>query len=190
MVVNVEKRSLMSGICQTRGLASATALAASISGGVLLAGQADAALLPREPTVSYLVANRPLDIDNQGEAAAKAKGRNIAINQNSPTKNLGLQHNSSVNSGGQHNFQAAHCRYCKIRQKITINKHFWGYSNLRRVRGGHKSPSAGRAWSTAKSSSSAFSGWSRAMLSATITPTSLPPAHPGGVGSAHEGAPD
>ncbi|GAA2087423.1 hypothetical protein [Actinomadura alba] len=163
----------MSGICQTRRLALATALAAFISGGVLLTGRAGAALLPQGPAVSYLAVNRPLDIDNQGEAAAKAKGRSVAINQNSPTKNLGLQHNSSVNSGGQHNFQAAHCKFCKIRQKIVIKKHFWGYSNLRRVRGGHKWPSAGRAWSAARSSSSAFSGWSHAKLSSEITPTDV-----------------
>lgn len=180
----------MSRICQTHHIAVAAALAAFVSGSVLPGGRADAALLPQEPTVAYAAVNGPLDIDNRGKAAARSKGRNIAVNQNSPTKNLGLQHNSSVNSGGQHNFQAAHCRHCKIRQKIIIKKHFWGYSHVRKVRAGRKWPSAGRSWSAASSSTSAFSGWSRAMLSATVTPTDLPPAHPATVGSAHDKASD
>lgn len=186
----MEKRSLMSRICQTGRLAMAAALAAFGSGGVLMTGRAGAALIPQEPAVSYSAINSPLDIDNRGKAAARARGRNIAVNQNSPTKNLGIQHNSSVNSGGQHNFQAAHCKYCKIRQKIVIKKHFWGYSNVRHVRGGRKWPSAGRSWSAASSSASAFSGWSRAMLSATVSPADLAPPHPAVSGSARDRAPE
>jgi hypothetical protein len=185
-------------------LALVAVSAALVAGGgvLLVPAQADAASSPEHPALVGVAPLLPLDpgvdgdqlLKNHGHVGGKIKGRTNAVNQNSPTNNFGNQHNSSVNSGGQNNFQAAQCKrvkYCKIKQKIIVQRHFWGYSNTRRLRlSALKWPSARRhsSASSASSSSSAstISGWTLAMLKEGVPPVDLSPTRPAISGPAEE----
>ncbi|GAA2110332.1 hypothetical protein [Actinomadura alba] len=103
--------------------------AAVMGGGVLTQGTAEATTAPEIAIARNIVAKNP---DNDSfENESQVSGRGNSVTANSPTKNIGAQHNSSNNKGGAVTFQYGLCKRvknCRISQRVVVKRRFVGFS--------------------------------------------------------------
>jgi hypothetical protein len=103
--------------------------AAVLGGGALTQGTAEAATAPETAITRNIMAKSgDNDVDDN---ESKVSGRGNAVTANSPTKNMGAQHNSSNNKGGAVTFQYGLCKRvknCRISQRVVVKRRFVGFS--------------------------------------------------------------
>ena len=134
----MKKGGFMSEISLTGRLGFAVCTTVLVGGGALLQGPAEAAAAPQSGIAWNL---RMSDGDNDvDDSFSRVSGRKNSVTANSPTKNMGAQHNSSNNNGGQITFQYGLCKRvknCRISQRVIVKRRFVGFSGppLRRMEG-------------------------------------------------------
>ena len=119
-----------------------TACSVALVGGVALSQGAEAASAPRAAVPHAVVFDDGEGDNDVDDNISKVKGKRNNVTANSPTKNLGAQHNSGNNTGRNINFQYGLCRHtrnCRISQKIIYNRPFVGFSGFVRERWSRKS---------------------------------------------------
>lgn len=117
----------MSEISRTGRLGFAVCAAGLVGGFALSQGTAEAAPVAKATAVER---HLPFDGNNSKNNEAEIGGRKNAVSANSPTKNLGSQHNSGSNSARQISFQYALCKRtkkCRISQKVVTKRRFVGF---------------------------------------------------------------
>jgi hypothetical protein len=120
----------MSEISLTGRLGFVVSSAVLVGGGALSQGTAAAATAATEVAITRSVVLDGGDNDAD-DNTSRVSGRKNSVTANSPTKNMGAQHNSSNNNGRQVTFQYGLCKRvknCRISQRVITKRRFVGFS--------------------------------------------------------------